>query len=105
MFAEAFDCTAIENGFRPAETSAERTGRNRTRATPSASGKRESVLGSVIVQRDGSPTTWMSYWSTTLLLLRTRTSAVASSPGLTTTTDGATATVMPPESASVFFPT
>src|SRR6266849_4922769 len=104
MFTEAFDCTATENGFRPAVTSEERTGRNRTRTTPSASGKSDRVVGSVRLQRDGSPTTLMSYWSTTLLLLRIRTSAVASSPGLTVTTVGANATVIPPESASALFP-
>src|SRR4029077_8840670 len=105
MLGEAFDCTAIENGLLPDATPEERAGRNRTLATPSASGKSESVDGSTIAHRDGSPTTWISYWSTTLLLLCTRTSQLASSPGLTAIIAGAIATVTPPERASVFVPT
>src|SRR2546428_13095151 len=80
---DAFDCTLMAKGLRPAETSADRGGRNRMVATPSLSGNRESVPGSATVHAAGSPVTWISYWSTMLLLLRTRTSAAALDPGAT----------------------
>src|SRR5207302_515968 len=101
---DAFDCTLIANGLRPAETSADRGGRNRMVATPSLSGNSESVLGSATVQAAGSPVTWISYWSTMLLLLRTRTSAAAWAPGATVTMVGETVTRTLPGRASSFLP-
>src|ERR1700738_2152258 len=101
---DAFDCTLMANGLRPAETSAVRGGRNRMVATPSLSGNSESVLGSATVQAAGSPVTRISYWSTMLLLLRTRTSAAAWDPGATVTVVGVTVTRTVPGSASNFLP-
>src|ERR1700694_4393037 len=101
---DAFDCTLMANGLRPAETSVDRGGRNRMGGTPSLSGNRESVLGSATVQAAGSPVTWISYWSTMLLLLRTRTSAAAWDPGATATMVGETVTRTLPGSASSFLP-
>ena len=73
-------------------------------ATPSLSGNRESVPGSATVQAAGSPVTWISYWSTMLLLLRTRTSAAACDPGATVTRLGVRVRRTLPGSASSFLP-
>src|SRR5919109_1018022 len=70
--ADAFDWTLTANGLRPASRSDDRATRKRTCATASTSGKSERVFGSTTLQREGSPLSVMSYWSTMLLLFFTR---------------------------------
>src|SRR5438309_3905138 len=82
-WGSSFDATRTPNGKDPAATSDDRGGRKATVAVPSVPGSRESVEGWTVLQAAGSPTTSRLNWSTTVPVLRTLISAVASAPGST----------------------
>src|SRR5205085_8761249 len=83
--ASSRDRTRTAKGMARASTLDDFGGLNLTRATASAPGKSGMTAGSTMVQGDASPSTSRVNWSTIVPEFRTRTSQLASPPGVTVT--------------------